>query len=417
MNQAPLKPIGSVLIIGGGHAGSQTAAALRELGFAGRIEIITDESGLPYQRPPLSKRYLLGDMPEQDLPIRPASYYTSNKITLRHDRALAIHRETRTIRCASGESRSYDHLVLATGAQNRRLSAIGTCAAKVYELRTRADADRLGAALGTSSRAVIVGAGFIGLEFAAVAAQHGVGVTVLERAPRAMARAVSAPVARQVTDMHLALGVEFRFGTEISGLTDSHVLTSCGDRLPADLVLVGIGVIPETALAAGCGLDVANGIVVDGRLATADPAISAIGDCAVFPGPDGAPLRLESVQNASDQARALARRLMAPDGAEPYSAIPWFWSDQGEMKLQIAGLITGADRQVVLRGGTPGLTVLSFRSGRMVAAECINRAGDFMAARRLLEQRRVLDLATAAQPGFALKSWLTGGSMARAAPV
>lgn len=399
----------SIVIVGAGQAGFQAAHSLRQEGYAGRIVLVGAEPGLPYQRPPLSKAYLLGKATRESLFFRPAKFYDDQKIELVHDEAVAIDRTNRRVMLRQGGAVAYDHLVLATGAHNRALPVPGAELAGVHGLRSLADADAIGARLKGARHVVVVGAGFIGLEFAAVAATGGASVHVLELADRPMARAVSREMSAFFADQHRTWGSTLDCGQGLAliegtaaGVTG--VVTTEGRRLAADLVVFGIGVLPNVALAAEAGLDIDNGIRVDRHLLTSDPAISAVGDCAAFPAPDGEWIRLESVQNAVDQAKVAAARLAGR--AAPYDAVPWFWTDQGDLKLQMAGLSPGHDETVVLgRPAERSFSVLLFRRGHLVAVEAVNKAGDYMAARKLLARQPALSPAEAAAPGFELRAY------------
>lgn len=401
----------AVVIVGAGQAGAQTAASLRQGGFDGTITLINGEPGFPYQRPPLSKTYLLGTLEARKLLLRQEHWYANQNVELISDRAVAIDRLGHHVRLAGGAALPYDHLVLATGSRNRVLPVPGAELGGVSGMRTRADADELSGRIGTGVEVVVVGAGFIGLEFASVAAALGASVHVLEVADRPMARVVSAPTSRFVQQAHEDWGVTFDFGQGLACIegTDgqaSGVVTADGRRMKAELVVFGIGVVPETTLAQEAGLPVDNGIRVDSRLLTEDPDISAVGDAVSFPCryADGRLIRLESVQNAADQARAVAARLLGGDGA--YEALPWFWSDQGDLKLQIAGLADGADEAVELACPEPRQrTSLHFRAGRLAAVETINRPGDHMLARRILADGASPTVQEASAPGFDLKAW------------
>ena len=403
--------LNSVVIVGAGQGGFQVAASLRQEGYQGDITLIGDEPGLPYQRPPLSKAYLLGKISATALLFRPEDFYTQQNIELVHGQTVALDRNNRQVRLASGRTVDYDHLVLAMGAHNRPLSVPGAEAQGVFGIKTKADADALAPLVKEARNVVVVGAGFVGLEFAAVAAANGATVHVLELGDRPMARAVSREMSELFRCAHEGWGVHFDFRQGIG-----HILTEggkvCGvetvegKRLLADLVVYGIGVIPNVQLALEAGLDIDNGITVDSTLLTSDPHISALGDVAAFPcvHNDQKLLRLESVQNAVDQGRAIAARLVGKPA--PYTALPWFWTDQGTLKLQIAGLSSGYDSTVVL--GAPEsnqLSVLCFRQGQLVAVESCNRPGDHMAARKILARPPRLTPAEAAAPGFDLKVW------------
>jgi 3-phenylpropionate/trans-cinnamate dioxygenase ferredoxin reductase component len=375
-----------LLVAGAGHAALQLAASLRQGGFAGPIILLSDEDGLPYQRPPLSKAWLAGEMSDAALAQRPAAFYASQRIGLETAAVTAIDRAGQAVHTADGRCFAYDHLVLATGARNRALPIPGLGLGGVCALRTLADARGLRERLAAAPRIAIIGAGFIGLEFAAVAAARGLSVAVIEREARVLRRGVSAVMAEHIASVHQGWGVRLLTGTGVRRLLgEAHVAaveTEAGEIVPADLVLVAAGVVPNSELAAEAGLAVADGITVDAQFATADPAISAIGDCASFPGADG-PVRLESIQNAVDQARCLADRLCGKPA--PYARVPWFWSDQGPLKLQIAGLSAGHDA-TVLRGdpASGAFSVECLRGGRVIAVESLNRPGDHMAARRML---------------------------------
>lgn len=401
-----------IVIVGAGQAGFQLAASLREAGFRDAVTLVGDEPGLPYQRPPLSKAYLSGKTDAAALSLRPASYLAEHDLILRTEtRAAAIDRAARRLLLADGTHLPYDHLVLATGARNRALPVAGADLPGVYQLRSLLDADALKAALGPARRIAIVGAGFIGLEFAGICAARGLDVTVIEAADRPMARAVSAETAAFFTRAHGGAGIRFAFGAAVSAIVEetgraAAVALGDGTRIATDLVLVGIGVVPNQELAAEAGLAVGDGVHADPFLATEDPAISALGDCARVPNrfAAGAPVRIESVQNAVDQARCLAARLTGRPAA--YEAVPWFWSDQGPHKLQIAGLTVPGDASVVRPTGT-GLTVFRFRDGRLSGVETVDRPGDHMAARRILGLGLPLTPDEAADPGHDLKALAT----------
>jgi 3-phenylpropionate/trans-cinnamate dioxygenase ferredoxin reductase subunit len=399
-----------VAVIGAGQAGYQAAASLRQEGFDGEVMLFGDEPHIPYQRPPLSKSYLAGESGLETVWLRPESFYAKERIELATgDAVVAIDRRERSLRLASGGSVRCDHIVLATGARFRPLPVPGAELDGVFPLRTLADADALIPRLAAARDAVIVGAGFIGLEFAAVAGKLGLGIHIIEVTQQPMGRVVSAEVSRHFTAAHRGWGAEVLLGTGVARILGAagHVTgveTTDGRLLPADLVLVGIGVIPNSELAADAGLAVDNGIVVDEHLATADPAITAIGDCANFPTPFASMrVRLESVQNAMDQGRAVAAHIAGR--AAPYAKVPWFWSDQRDLKLQIAGLTIGHDRAV--RRGDPesgGFSVFCYRGERLIGVESVNRPADHMAARRLLEGDPGLAPDEAADPDYDLKA-------------
>lgn len=400
---------GPIVIVGAGHAGMTCAAALRQQGFDGPLHLVTGEPGLPYQRPPLSKAYLLQKCSAADLLFRPERFYADQRITLVAGQVEGIERQQRRVVLRDGRTLSYAHLVLATGSSPRKLATPGADLEGVLCLQTVEDADRLLPLVRAARHAVVVGAGFIGLEFAAVARSLGVAVEVLDVADRPMARAISPQCSQFFAAAHRAQGTQVRFGTGVARFEGGQgkvvaAITSAGERLPADLVLVGVGAVPRTALAAAAGLELENGIRVDAMLRTSDPHISAIGDAASFPEPgSGRRIRLESVQNATDQARLVAAGLMGKPAA--YEAVPWFWSEQGDLKLQIAGLRHGDEEQVLL--GDPAernFSILCLRAGRLTAVETVNRPADHMLARRLLAKPCQLTVAEASRPGFTLKS-------------
>jgi 3-phenylpropionate/trans-cinnamate dioxygenase ferredoxin reductase subunit len=399
---------GAVAIVGSGHAGFQVAASLRQLGFAEPIYLINDEGHLPYQRPPLSKAYLKGTGGPDTLMFRPQKFYSDQNIELISDRAVAIDRMSRKLKLASGTLLDYGHLVLATGARNRLLDIPNANLPDVRYLRILDDSEDLRKRIASSKHVVVIGAGFIGLEFAATARFKGLEVDVLELASRVMARAVTAEISEYFQERHAAAGVRIHLGVqataiEASGDKVTGVSLSDGRHIPADLVVVGVGVLPNVELAAEVGLPVASGIIVNEHLLTADPNISAIGDCALFASPRfGGSLRLESVQNATDHARCVAARLTGDD--KVYDGQPWFWSDQADDKLQIAGLTTGYDR-VVVRGepSQKAFSAFCYKAGRLVGIESVNRAGDHMFGRRLLPMDRSIEPEQAADPGFDLK--------------
>jgi 3-phenylpropionate/trans-cinnamate dioxygenase ferredoxin reductase subunit len=402
----------TIAIIGAGQAGLQVAASLRELQHPGRVVLIGDEPHLPYQRPPLSKGYLLGEVDEAQLGLRPSAFFSKLQIELLTGRrALAIDRCRRIVGLDDDSVVEYDQLVLATGARNRPLRVPGTDLQNVFYLRTLDESAALRARMGTAKNAVVIGAGFIGLEFAAAAAKQGLDVTVLDVAGRPMARAVSKTMSRIFLREHQKLGVQLRFDTQVVRLLgDSGRVSGVetgGTVLKADLVVIGIGVVPNIELAAACDLAVDDGVAVDEFLQTSDPHISAIGDVAahVNQHAHGHRVRLESVQNASDQARCIARRLVGQPA--PYDALPWFWSHQAHLKLQMAGL-PSADCDEAVRGDPDSAvcSVFLFRAGRVVCVESLNRATDHMFARRLLANRIPLTPEQAADTSFDLKSLL-----------
>ncbi len=402
---------GAVLIVGAGHAGFQVAASLRQHGYGDRICLINDEPHLPYQRPPLSKAYLKGEGRPDSLMFRPDKFYRDQNIELMADRAAFIDRAAQRLLLASGPFLDYGHLVLATGARNRLLDIPNANLADVRYLRILDESEALRKRIGSGGRVVVIGAGFIGLEFAATARARGLEVDVIELGARVMARAVTAEISDYFQERHTVAGIRIHLGVqatsiESDGSNVTGVSLSDGRHVPADLVVVGVGVLPNVELAAEAGLPVAAGIIVDEQLVTSDPNISAIGDCALFASPRfGGSLRLESVQNATDHARCVAARLTGD--AKTYDGLPWFWSDQGDDKLQIAGLTTGYDH-VVVRGdrGARSFSAFCYKSGKLVGVESINRASDHVFGRKILGLNRSIEPEQAADPGFDLKAAL-----------
>ena len=378
------------MIIGAGQAGVETAISLRGKGHTASIVIVGDEPCLPYRRPPLSKEYLYAGGDRESVTLRPATWFDRHKIELRcGDPAMAIDRARCEVELRSGERIAFEHLVLATGARNRPLPVPGAQAGGVRCLRSLDEADRLRQALPGCRSVVIVGGGFIGLEVAAAARKLGAGVTVVEALARPMARAVSQATSAFFVAEHEGNGVRLRMNTGVTRIVEKEgqatgVEITGGEVLPADLVVVGIGVIPNTELAAEAGLEVDNGVVVDEYLQTSDLRISAIGDCAAFPRPDSpGRVRLESVQNAVDQGRCVAERIAGHRAA--YHCVPWFWTEQYGTKLQMAGLTADCD-VTVLRGSPEdrSFSVFCFADDRLVGVESVNQPREHMAARRLL---------------------------------
>jgi 3-phenylpropionate/trans-cinnamate dioxygenase ferredoxin reductase subunit len=403
---------GPVVIVGAGHAGFQLAASLRQNGFDGRIALLNDEGHLPYQRPPLSKAYLKGTGGPDTLMFRPEKFYHDQRVDLIVDRAVSIDRAARKISLASGAPLDYGHLVLATGARNRLLDIPNANLEAVRYLRTLDESEALRHRIAAGQRVVVIGAGFIGLEFAATARAKGLEVDVIELAVRVMARAVTAEISEHFQLKHTAAGIRIHLGVQVTSIeSDGDKVTgvslSDGRHIPADLVVVGVGVLPNVEIAGKAGLPVASGIIVNDHLLTADENISAIGDCALYTSRRfGGSLRLESVQNATDHARCVAARLTGKN--EIYDGMPWFWSDQGPDKLQMVGLTTGYDR-VVVRGDREqgAFSAFCYKSGHLVGIESVNRAGDHMFGRRLLGANGSITPEQAADAGFDLKSALT----------
>ncbi len=385
------------------------AASLRELGYDGAITIVTDETLPPYQRPPLSKSFLKGEISEEALLLRSPAFYARNRIeVLTNASAAGIDRRTKHVTLSAGERRPYQYLVLATGTRNRMLDVPGADLNGIVYLRSLPEAATLKARVVAARNVLIVGAGFIGLEVASVLRGFGAEVTVVEMGSRPMGRALSTEMSRFFVDSHSADGVRFIFNSQVvafSGEGGRVTGAELGDgrRLAADLVLVGIGVVPNQEIARDCGLATSNGIEVDNSLASSDPDITAIGDCALFKGPDGVAVRLESVQNAVDQAKCAALRIVGRP--ETYASLPWFWSDQSGRRLQMAGLTDGHDRTVTRGDPSSGkFSVFCFLGERLLGVESVNSPADHLNARRLLAAGRSLRLEHAADPAFDLKA-------------
>ena len=399
-----------VVAIGAGQAGAALAARLRSGGHAGPITLIGEEPILPYQRPPLSKGYLLGEMGADRLTLRSADFYAEQDIALRLGAPVsAIDPKARTVTLGT-ETIRYDDLVLTTGSVPRRLpAAIGGDLAGVYTVRTVADVDAERAEFSPGRRLVIVGGGYIGLEAAAVAAKLGLDVTVLEMAPRILQRVAAPETSDYFRALHTAHGVRILESTGLERLLGEagHVTAARltdGREIPADFVIAGIGILPATQLAEAAGLVIENGIRTNSHGRTSDPHIWAAGDCASFPW-QGGRLRLESVQNAIDQADLVADNILGAD--KDYVPMPWFWSDQYDCKLQIAGLNTGYDRIVTRGPDGAAMSFWYFKGDRLLAVDAMNDSRAYMVGKRLLETGRDVDAGAISNPATNLKSLLS----------
>jgi 3-phenylpropionate/trans-cinnamate dioxygenase ferredoxin reductase subunit len=378
------------IIVGTGQAGFQTAASLRAEGYLDPITLIGEEPHIPYQRPPLSKGFLLGKQDSDSIELRPAAFYNDHQIILlAGERVRSISKTRRMVEIVSGGQLSYDSLVLATGASNRQLKVDGAELDGVLYLRSLAEAILIKEYLAASQKVVVIGGGFIGLELAAVAAQLGKSVTVVEALPRLMSRVVAPIISDFFREYHTSQGVKILCGNSAAQILSEGgkacgVRLASGEEIPADLVLIGIGIVPNTELAAAAGLPVSNGISVSEFLQSPDPNIFAIGDCAEYPNDfAGGRCRLESVQNAADQAQCVAAAIAGHPSR--YKALPWFWTDQYDIKLQMAGISSGHDR-VVLRGSAESrkFSVFYFRGEKLIAIDSINRPVDHMMGRKLI---------------------------------
>ncbi len=401
-----------VIIVGNGHAGVSVAEQLRRKKYQGVITLIGAEPGLPYQRPPLSKQYLKGEWDQSRLLQRNAQFYEKNRIRLiAADPVVSIDTSLHQLQLASGGTLGWDKLVLATGSRLRRLDIAGCELPGVFYLQNRAEADALKVNMQTARRAVVIGGGYIGLEGAAGLSLAGLEVCVVNRSPQLLSRSASAPIANWIQRLHQQHGVKFYLGTEVAEIlpSDGHVTgvkLSNGEILEADLVLIGVGVTPETELAEKTGLKCKNGVLVDQQAVTSHPDILAAGDCARFTLPlYGKQVHLESIQNAVELGKRVAGTLMGEDGV--YDPLPWFWSDQYDTKLQIAGLAGDHDLEVI-RGDEheERFSVFCFAQRRLVAVESLDSPADHMLARKLIAARASLLPDDAANPAFNLRDAL-----------
>lgn len=405
-----------IVIIGAGQAGVQTAEALRSSGYEGSITMLGDEADGPYHRPPLSKAWLAGDMEAAQLVMRAPEMLARKHIELRTGVTVTgIDRAAKRVLLADGTTLPYSGLLLATGSTPRRLPLPGGDAAGVLALRSKGDAnamaERMALCIEKNLPVVVIGGGFIGLEVAATARKKGLAVTVLEAAPRLLGRVLAPKLSDWYAELHRSHGVNLVFDARIAALNVgadgavTGVQMADGTVHPAGLVVVGIGVNANDQLAQAAGLECDRGIVVDGCGRTSDPAIVAAGDCTARRLPDGSFLRLESVQNATEQGKSAAAALLGQD--RPFTATPWFWSDQYDKKLQMAGLSTGADQWAV-RGdmAANSFSVYHFKGEQLLAVDSVNAAKEHLQARKLLDAGVSPTLAQAADTGFDLGSLL-----------
>jgi 3-phenylpropionate/trans-cinnamate dioxygenase ferredoxin reductase component len=400
--------ISTILIIGGGQAGAQAVDTLRREGFGGRLVLIGDEPSLPYQRPPLSKKYLCGEMATDRLLFRHRSFYDEHRVELKlGQRAVRLDPAARRVELADGEQLTYDRLLLCLGAESRRLTCPGAALPGVHYLRALADIAPIQAGFKPQARVVIIGGGYIGLETAATCRKMGCAVTVLEMADRVMNRVVAPVVSQYFAREHGARGVTIICDTRVVCLEGEgrveHVVCADGTRHPADLVIVGVGAVATTELASVAGLACDNGIVVDEYCRTSDAAIYAAGDCTNHPSVRfGRRVRLESVDNAFEQAKSAALNLLGRTAA--HDRVPWFWSDQFEDKLLIVGLSQDCDRQV-LRGdpASRSFSVCYLKGRELLAVEAVNHSRDYMAARKLIAERALMHVERLADGQTALK--------------
>ena len=384
------------VIVGASHAGAQLAGNLRREGWSGEVVLIGDEGGLPYHRPPLSKGYLAGKNGLDDLLIRGADFYEKQHIRLLNATVEAIHRSAKRVSLSTGDTLTYTKLALCTGARARRLPTPGVDLPGIHYLRTAADVELIRAAATPGRRVVIVGGGYIGLETAASLCSLGMNVTVLEATERVLERVTAPEVSAFYTRIHNGEGVEIRTHALVEAFSGNgrvqEVVLAGGEPIPADLVIVGVGVVPNTELASAAGLSVDNGIVIDDQARTSDPDIVAAGDCTSHTmARYGSRIRLESVSSAGEQAKIAAATICGKHSA--IAALPWFWSDQYDLKLQIAGLNAGYDE--VLLSGDPSrerdFSCFYFRESELIAADCVNRPRDFMSSKRAISQQLRVD--------------------------
>ncbi|MEL6882891.1 MAG: FAD-dependent oxidoreductase [Pseudomonadota bacterium] len=396
-----------VIVVGAGQAGASCVAKLRSSGFEGQITLIGAEDALPYQRPPLSKAYLLGDMPLERLFLRPEGYYADQGIELRLGAAVTgIDPQARTV-SVGGDVLEYSDLVLATGSSPRHLpAAIGGDLDGVFTVRDLADVDAMAPRFVEGARVLIVGGGYIGLEAAAVAAKRGLRVTLVEMADRILQRVAAPETSDFFRDLHAGHGVDIREGVGLDRLVGDGAVSgaalSDGTVLDVDFVVAGVGIVPETGLAEAAGVALDNGIATDAQGRTSVPHIWAAGDCASFPYRDTR-IRLESVPNAIDQAECVAENILGV--GRDYVARPWFWSDQYDVKLQIAGLNTGYDRVVTRDGGT-AKSFWYYRGDALLAVDAANDPRSYMIGKRLIEAGKTADPDVVADPEGDLKALL-----------
>lgn len=402
-----------VLIVGGGHAGAQAAIALRQNGFAGSVAIVCDEPDPPYERPPLSKDYLAGEKDFDRLMLRPLAFWAERAVTLRLGETIArVDPGGHSVTTVAGEAIGYGHLVWAAGGRPRRLSCEGHDYAGVHAVRSRADVDRMIAELPDVRRVAVVGGGYIGLEAAAVLTKLGRQVTVLEALDRVLARVAGEPLSRFFEAEHRAHGVDVRLGVQVEAIVGeagraTGVRLASGEIVPAEMVIVGIGILPNVEPLLAAGAIGGNGVHVDDHCRTSLADVFAVGDCALHANrfAAGADIRLESVQNANDQATVVARRLTGTDAS--YAATPWFWSNQYDLRLQTVGLGIGHDA-IVTRGdpAARSFSIVYLKQGHVIALDCVNAVKDYVQGKKLVETGAAIDPTRLADTAVALKDLL-----------
>ena len=398
-----------IVIVGAGHGGAQAAIALRQAKFEGTIAVIGDEPELPYERPPLSKEYFSGEKAFERILIRPAAFWAERNVEmLLNRRVVSVDPVTHSLSTADGATIGYGQLIWAAGGSPRRIGCAGNDLIGVHTVRTRADADRMLAELDGVEQAVVIGGGYIGLEAAAVLAKFGKKVVLLEALDRVLARVAGEPLSRFYEAEHRAHGVDVRLGAAVECIEGEGRVTGVrmqdGTVIPAQMVIVGIGIVPAVEPLIAAGAQGGNGVAVDHQCRTSLPDIFAIGDCALHANrfADDMPIRLESVQNANDQATLVAKTIMGQDLA--YDAVPWFWSNQYDLKLQTVGLSTGHD-QAILRGdpANRSFSVVYLKDGRVIALDCVNATKDYVQGRKLVVERLSPDPAALADASVPLK--------------
>lgn len=398
-----------VLIVGAGHAGAQAAIALRQNKFAGAIGLLGDEPELPYERPPLSKEYLAGDKPFERLLIRNAAFWQERDVALLPGRSVVrVDPVGHSVTTANGETIGYGSLIWAAGGKPRRLACAGGDLVGVHTVRTRADVDRMIAELPHVGRVAVIGGGYIGLEAAAVLAKLGRQVTVLEAQDRVLARVAGEPLSRFFEGEHRAHGVEIRLGVTVDAILGEDRVTGVqladGETVPAEMAIVGIGIDPAVAPLLDAGASGANGVAVDDQCRTSLPDIFAVGDCALHANSFAGDrlIRLESVQNANDQATVAAKTILGIEAI--YDAVPWFWSNQYDLKLQTVGISAGYD-STVMRGdpAARSFSLIYLRAGRVIALDCVNATKDYVQGRKLVLEAATIDPARLADPDTPLK--------------
>ena len=400
------------IIVGASHAASMLAPSLRQQGWQGRIVVVGAEASIPYHRPPLSKDYLAGEKTLDEILIRPAKVYEKSEVEFILNTSVeSIDRDNKTVRISNDETLSYDKLALTVGSKVRKVNLPGVDLDGVFYLRDLRDVERITPYINPGANAVIVGGGYIGLETAAVLNKKGMNVTVLEMMERVLQRVTAPVISEFYTRIHEEEGVSIRCGVGVSGFKGNgrvaEVLCSDGSGFAADLVIIGVGILPNTALAEAAGLEVDNGIVVNDRAQTSDPDIFAAGDCTNHHNPIyDRRIRLESVQNATDQSRVAAGAACGKEVS--YNAVPWFWSEQYDLMLQIAGLSQGYDE--IITRGDPGngrsFAAFYLREGRVIAVDAINKPQEFMFSKKLIPMQKTVDKKRLADAGTPVKELL-----------